>query len=130
METIEIDFDVYKALTGRRATASVTYNDVLRELLNLGPAHPSSPSEESPSGAAWVSKGVSFPHGTEFRAQYKGQSYTGKVDDGALVLDGKRYTSPSAAAMSITASPVNGWMFWDARQPGRHRWVQIKELRR
>ena len=129
METIEIDFDVYKALTMRRTTASVTYNDVLREVLDLGPASSAAPTKEQHTGAAWVCKGVAFPHGTEFRAQYKGQTHTGKVDNGALVVDGKRYTSPSAAAMSISSSQVNGWTFWEARKPGQGRWVQIRELR-
>ena len=35
MTTIEIDFDVFKELTIRRTTESVTYNDVLLELLGL-----------------------------------------------------------------------------------------------
>ena len=35
--TIEIDFDVFKELTNRRKTENVSYNDVLRELLNLNP---------------------------------------------------------------------------------------------
>ena len=35
MEMIEIDFDVYKALTMKRTSQEVTYNDVLRELLDL-----------------------------------------------------------------------------------------------
>jgi hypothetical protein len=128
METIEIDFDVYKALTMRRASASVSYNDVLRDILHLKPSSGEVPKPQ-PAGAAWMSKGISFPHGTEFRAQYKGQTYNGRVENGALVVSGKRYTSPSAAAMSITISPVNGWTFWEARKPGQNRWLPIKALR-
>jgi len=34
MPFIEIDFDVYKALTARRPSEDVTENDVLRQLLH------------------------------------------------------------------------------------------------
>lgn len=36
MATIDVDFEVYKALTIRRETEEMTYNDVLRHLLSLG----------------------------------------------------------------------------------------------
>ena len=36
MVTIDVDFDVFKAITNRRADESVTNNDVLRALLKLG----------------------------------------------------------------------------------------------
>jgi hypothetical protein len=36
MVALDVDFEVFKALTNRRATESVTYNDVIRELLGLG----------------------------------------------------------------------------------------------
>ncbi|HJX10498.1 MAG TPA: DUF4357 domain-containing protein [Candidatus Binatia bacterium] len=132
MTTIDIDFDVYKALTLRRVTEAMTYNDVLRELLRLGPKR----DESRSTGAAatgqgdWVTKGVRFPLGTEFRATYKGQQYEGKVESGALVIDGKRFDSPSAAAVAITGNPVNGWTFWECRLPGKGSWQMIKSLRR
>jgi len=53
-------------------------------------------------------KGVRFPNGTEFRATHKGQTYYGKVQDGELVDQNKKYSSPSAAAVAITNNPVNG----------------------
>ena len=66
-----------------------------------------------------ISKGVRFPQGTQFRASYKGQTHLAEVENGALQLNGKRYASPSAAAMSITRVPANGWTFWECRIPGR-----------
>jgi len=128
--TIDIDFDVYKELTLRRATESVTYNDVLRELLKLGAANN---KPESTSGAGgvgdWTPKGVRFPQGTEFRARYKGQIYVAKVEKGALVRDGKRFDSPSAAAKDVTKNFVNGWNFWECRFPGDSTWRNILPLR-
>ncbi len=75
-------------------------------------------------------KGVRLPAGTEFRAMYKARSYFARVEGGALVLEGKRYDSPSAAAVSITGSAVNGWRFWEARLPGQSGWNMIESFRR
>jgi len=131
MMNIEIDFDVFKELTNRRATESMTYNDVLRELLGLNPLKTSVTSSASVSSAGdWTTKGVTFPAGTEFRANYKGRTLLGKVESGSLVVNGKRFDSPSAAAVSITGNMVNGWIFWECRMPGRTSWQTIKMLRK
>ena len=79
----------------------------------------------------WVSKGVKFPAGTDFRAEYRGQTYSGRVEGGALVLaNGKRFDSPSPAAISITGNSVNGWIFWECKFPGKPEWQRIDTLRR
>ncbi|MFN2406662.1 MAG: DUF2924 domain-containing protein [Pyrinomonadaceae bacterium] len=82
------------------------------------------------SHVPWVWKGVSFPHGTEMRAEYSGRKYFAKVDDGAIVYDGKRFKSPSPAANAITGNAVNGWKFWECKMPGKNRWVPISKLRK
>lgn len=132
MRTIEVDFDVFKALTLRRPTESVTENDALRELLGLPPARHAAmtPAAGGPAPGDWIAKGVRFPAGTEFRANYKGQTWLARVEGGALVLNGKRFDTPSAAAMSITGNPVNGWTFWECRLPGQVSWRMIKALRK
>jgi len=131
MKTIEIDFDVYKALTVRRDTEEVSYNDVLRELLGLPQKRVQTVVAKSPSAPGdWVQKGVRFPNGTEFRATYKGQMHQGKVESGSLVVEGKKFDSPSAAAVAITGNPVNGWIFWECRLPGKDSWQIIKSLRK
>lgn len=131
MHTIEVDFDVFKQLTVRRATEEVTYNDVIRELLGLGQTKPSAAKGTTgPSPDDWVAKGVRFPAGTEFRANYKGQVRTGRVEGGALAVNGQSYDSPSAAAVAITGSAVNGWRFWECRFPGKSSWQLIESLRR
>lgn len=133
MYTIDVDFDVYKQLTIRRATEDVTYNDVVRELLGMVKSAPT-PHAEKRNGQSpgdWVAKGVRFPVGTDFRANYKGQVHTASIEAGALVLsDGKRFDSPSAAAVSITGNAVNGWRFWECRLPGKSSWQLIESLRR
>lgn len=138
--TLEVDFDVYKTVFARRANESVTENDVLRDLLGLPPkqaAAGSAPATTTPARAFdntspedWVVKNVRFPQGTDFRATHKGKTYTGRVHGGALVVDGKSYDSPSAAAVAITGNAVNGWRFWECRLPGKSTWQLIEGLRR
>ena len=130
--SIEIDFDVYKELTMRRESADMTENDVLREVLNLGEKQPNSDQNgrAADPGTPWTCKGVTFPHSTLFRCEYKGQTYRAKVQDGALVYDGERHTSPSSAARAVTGTSVNGWHFWDCKMPESHRWKLIHEVRK
>lgn len=131
MNTIEIDFDVFKKLTGMRETESTTYNDVLRRLLGLSaPKVPALPLETQSTNGGWTTRGVTFPAGTEFRASYKGIAISGRIESGALVVNGKRFDSPSAAAVAITGNPVNGWVFWECKIPGRTSWQMIKSLRK
>ncbi|MBS0365503.1 MAG: DUF2924 domain-containing protein [Proteobacteria bacterium] len=129
MPTIEVDFDVFKALTARRPAENVSENDVLRELLHLPRSASGSALPARPAPDDWVTKGVRLPAGSELRATYKGQTYLARVAAGALVLNGKRFDSLSAAAMSVTQHPVNGWTFWKARLPGQGRWADLKALR-
>jgi hypothetical protein len=138
MQTIEVDFDVYKKLTLLRETEDDSYNDVLREVLKLGPTSALSvPGIVESTGALlqtgdWIVKGVKFPEGTEFRADYKGQRYMGIVKKSALIVNGKPYDTPSAAAMAITGGPVNGWKFWDCHSTnpnGGNVWRNISGMR-
>jgi len=113
--TIEVDFDVMKALMARRASETVSNNDVLRDLLKL-PAATQQPKEPAAAVAGdWIVKGVRFAAGTEFRGKHQGRVHIGRVEGGALVLDGKQYGSPSHAANSITGYAINGWNFWEVR---------------
>ena len=129
MQTIEIDFDVFKAITVRRKHAGITPNDVLREVFGLEPRQ-DPVKQKAHSGKPWVVKGVVFPHGTEFRKSYKGQMYYARIDDGSLLLNGKKFSSPSAAAMSITKNSTDGWKFWECKMPGNHNWQIIISLRK
>lgn len=136
--TISVDFDVYKALFSLRESEAMTENDVIRKLLRLPP----SPARQALVGEQtagktgsvaaddWIAKNVRIPAGTEFRASYKGKVYLAHVQAGALQLNGNAYDSPSAAAMAITHTPVNGWIFWECRLPGSVGWIRIDSLRK
>lgn len=125
MQTIEIDFDVYKELTIRRKNENETYNDVLRKVLNLTNLKKSLETKKDSTKNAWIVKGVKFPEGTDFRALYKGITYTGKVVESHLYVNGKYYNSPSSAACAITGNSVNGWGFWEVRFPNQLSWKKM-----
>jgi len=129
MQSIEIDFDVYKKLTILRETEKTTYNDVLRKLLELPTLISTAPKQNWKSENSWATKYYIFPHGTEFKANYKGKEYQGFVKDGHLLLNGRRYSSPSRAAISITNNSVNGWVFWECRLPNSSNWVSISSFK-
>jgi hypothetical protein len=130
VQSIDIDFDVYKALTVRRSSESDTYNDVLRGLLNLPPLEKRTRSAEPTEGMAWVSKGVVFPDGTEFRATYKGQNVTARVARGRLRGAGDKVASSlSQAARLVTQNSVDGWSFWEVKRPSDLKWQRAGALR-
>lgn len=124
--SIPIDFEVFKALTAELSSPADTYNDVLRRVLGLAKAVRETADADA---GAWTVDGATFPQGTEFRAKYKGQFHTGRVEAGALVVAGKRFTSPSPAAMAITRGNVNGWRFWECRLPGESSWRSVDSFR-
>jgi hypothetical protein len=129
MVALDIDFEVYKALTNRRATEDVSYNEVLRELLGLKASAAQSPTP--PSG--WTCKGVTLPDGTELRAEFKGKLYTAKIVDRAWVQEGFKervFGSPSAAAFAITDTAYNGWGFWQVKRPSDPAWMPLSKLRK
>lgn len=125
--SIEVDFEVYKELTYQRKSEADSYNNVIRRLLkkpdeqsdarSLGPKRP------------YVTEGVSFPAGTEFRLKHKGVFYYGKIEDGMLVVGTKRFTSVSAAGRSVTGTSMNGWIHWWCKRPGDDTYIPIARLR-
>lgn len=136
MHTIEVEFDVLKALMAQRESEDVSYNDVIRKMLQDSGKLPESvkPKMTPPAVVAladdWIYKGVRFPVGTEFRADYKGERHYGRVDRGGMIVNGERATSPSQAAYIITKNAVNGWRFWECRFPGESGWIVLRDVRR
>lgn len=140
---IDIDFEVYKALTSMRRAEEHAYNDVLRELLSLPPREvkvvEAVGTAVGTSSAVAVglavkaqglhSRGLFLPEGTELRAIYKGSEYHAVVKNG--IIDnhaGDTFASPSAAAGAITETTVNGWRFWEAKRPNDLNWYRLDQL--
>jgi hypothetical protein len=156
---IDIDFEVFKALTNMRESEADTYNHVLRRLLDLPPSPPATSLQDllasaprktgllgSPKGSslgvggildqitqalggAWFN-GVHLPDGTKFRATYKGGNHSAEIKNGHWVdSEGNVRTSPSDAASAISGTNVNGWRFWQVLRPGDSRWLKLDELK-
>lgn len=137
---IEIDFDVFKALTARRESESHTYNDVLRDLLELDSVQEvgiESPLQEvgdalsRPLGVAgFYSRGVHLPDATLLRARYKQREFKARIHGDRWVDEhGREHASASAAASAITGTNVNGLRFWEAKRPSDTGWRRLELLR-
>lgn len=130
MATITVDFEVFKEITSRRTSESVTENDVLRAALGLDKKAPQKAPDATRGSPVAVFKGVSFPEGTQFRATYKGKTYTASIKNGMWTDSGGTVrNSPSEAAVKITGKPWNGWRFWHCKRPQDADWVLIDTLR-
>lgn len=130
MQTIDIDFEVFKALTIRRETESVTYNDVLRRLLGLEVSEKreqmQSSAELGAGAGGFNLRGLVLPNGTKLRVIYKGTLHTAEIKGNRWVDErGNEHASPSAAATHITGTTVNGWRFWEAKRPSDPTWRKL-----
>ena len=134
MRTIDIDFEVHKRIEMERMSFAETPNAVLRRLLHINGATSVAPVAPS-SGRPWASKGVTLPHGTELRMEYNGHVYTGRIDNGRWLIEGKEFKSPSAAASGVALTKngrhtsLDGWIYWQVKRPGDTNWIAINQLR-
>jgi len=137
METrpIDIDIDVHKAIEAERRDFTETDNSVLRRLLGIEDDDLASVSAKEKR--AWCGKGHSaglwLPHGTDLRLRYNTTNLEGVVDDGALVFNGERFSSPSGVRQLCRTRKgevphLNGKTIIDARLPGSSEWVRLDAL--
>ncbi len=136
MRQIDIDFEVYKAMTAMRHTEEHSYNDVIRELLGLEVKQITSVYDDNAQAGAVElaarglrSRGLFLPDGTKLRATYKGNQFNAKVEGGVIINKaGTTFMSPSAAASEITKTTVNGWRFWEGKRPADTEWRRLDQL--
>ncbi|MGD9658545.1 MAG: hypothetical protein AB7U61_13080 [Methylocystis sp.] len=137
MRTIEIDFDVHKAIENERRGFDESPNDALRRLLGL-PEDKSFQSRGSAFPAKqkdWTDKGVILPHGTDLRMEYSGRTYIGKILNGEWVIGDMKFDSPSGAASGVALTKkgkrtrLDGWKYWFVRRPLETSWVFLENLR-
>lgn len=137
MRTIDIDFEIHQLIESKRTSFSDTPNEVLRRELGLGtsPIVPPPSTPQASSGRSWTGRGVTLPHGTELRMEYNGRQYSGVIENGEWLVEGKCFNSPSGAACGVASTkdgnstPLNGWNYWYCKRPGDTDWTSIKQLR-
>lgn len=122
---IDIDFEVFKALTALRHNEAHSYNAVLRELLNLDPVDPSLNKIKGK-----ILGGRFLPNGTELRAKYKNDFFYAEIVGEKLMYEGEIHSSASSAASAVTGTNVNGLNFWDVKRPGDVDWKRMTTLPR
>lgn len=135
---IEVDFEVFKALTMLRQSENHTYNEVLRDLLGLqktlgrqlGDQLGGITAAFGPKpNTGFASRGLYLPDGTLLRAKYKHRTYEARIEKGKwLFPDDREFASPSGAANAITGTQVNGLRFWEARRPSDTEWRKLDAL--
>lgn len=131
MQQIDIDFEVWKALTAKRRDESHSYNQVLRELLGIASEGADEPAAMDLVLAGRALGGRFLPNGTQLRAKYKGAWHHAEIKDAQLVdVDGAVYDSASAAARAVTSTNVNGLTFWDVKRPSDSAWRKLMTLSR
>lgn len=128
MESIKPDSPLSDKPVSQSSFNKMNQIDVFQPFTNMDNVELDSPKNPI-DGLPWIIDGLAFPKGTEFRGKYKGYFYYGKVSGGALMMNGKEFLSPSAAAMTITRSSVDGWLFWDCKPPGASSWINIHTLK-
>lgn len=136
LQSIEVDWDIYKMVETERRSFDEPHYVALRRLLRL-PAPKAPPEPEAESGRPWVEDGVEVPHGSLARMEYLrgSQVYEGRFLNGRLVVNGKSYVSLSAAASALAMTKdgskpsLNGWLYWKVKFPGETVWRSLAALR-
>jgi len=128
MESIKPDTSLRGVPVSQPSFNEMNQKDASHAAINLETVKFDSPKNPI-DGLPWIIDDLAFPKGTEFRGKYKGYFYFGKVSGGALMMNGKEFFSPCAAAMTITRSSVDGWLFWDCKPPGASSWTDIYTLK-
>ena len=123
---IEIDFDVFKALTLRRSTEDISYNDVLRELLGLGPQKNPVSSALSSGHGDWVTKGVRFPTARNSALPTRVRNTTERLSLEGLLLTISVFIPLRRPPLKLLATRSMDGLFGSAACPGKSSWQMIK----
>jgi hypothetical protein len=110
-------YELSQTVQRRLKEENLTADEVLRKALGM--------KNEGFS----TSDGTYFPEGSVFLTWYKDRACSAVVKDGAIDIDGKTFTSLSAAAAHYTGRPTtNGWSFWSVKIPGKQEFVLCSTL--
>ncbi len=140
MKIIEIPDELYLALLeetlkGNHREVHVFIKYLLQQK-NQREVISHNPLFSNGTGKNLVTKGGHIPHGTKLQCAYKGRTFSGLVDDGAIVVEGERFRSPGEAAIYVAKlqgndrASINGWIFWKYFDSLTNEWEVLDNLRK
>jgi len=125
-KTIEIDLEVHRLIETNRLSFDEPEGDILRRMVGLKPLE-----KQKPTGKGLdLGHGVILPDDTLLRGMHNRVEHQAEIIGGWILLNGKRYKSPSGAATAIRGYPENGWRFLQVKRPQDSEWVPLKKLRK
>ena len=139
--TIEIDWDIHRAIVNEQRGFNEPPYKALRRLLGLPDTSEETISEArvplNDPGIPWREDGIEIPSGSRARMKYNygRQVYEGYFFDGKLVVNGEEFDTLSDAASSLAVTKagkktqLNGWLYWEALLPGEKQWKHLKDMR-
>ncbi len=134
---IEIDIDVNKLIESHRISFEETQNEILKRILKN-----KNTTEDvfmpigvenrimniSNNGLFW--KDTLLKNGLLLRKKFKGKLHYAKIENNQIVINNKSFHSPSAAAVELTNTSQNGWIFWEYFDEEKNTWEILDNLRK
>jgi hypothetical protein len=135
MKKIEISIEVHKWIEMNRVSFDESENDILLRISKQDkqsevfiPFNVNDNLWNVKDGLTW--KGVFLRNGMKLKKEYKGKLYTAEIINNQIVLNNKSFHSPSAAAIEVTGTSVNGWIFWEYFNSEKSEWELLNNLRK
>jgi len=122
IKTIRISEKVYGEIA-KRGKFGETPNDVLERVFHI---------ERTIENIKSNKRASLPPNGTNCRMKLKGKYIYGKINYGRLCTDdGREYSSFSKAASDIRGVSLNGWYYWEIRNPfDQNEWISADNWRK
>ncbi|MFK4489575.1 hypothetical protein [Bradyrhizobium sp. USDA 336] len=138
LTSIQIDFDIHKAIEAERRGFEEPPYIALRRLLGLPAPREKIERIRAEDGTPWSEDGIVIPHGSLARMEYQrgAQVFEGAFLNGRLVVNGRSYDTLSAAATDLARTKsgkrtsLNGWSYWKVKVRGEGPWKLMLDLRR
>lgn len=134
---IEIDIDVNKLIESHRISFEETQNEILKRILKnkntIEDVFMPIDIENrimniNNNGLFW--KGTLLKNGLILRKNFKGKLHYAKIENNQIVINNKSFHSPSAAAVELTNTSQNGWIFWEYFDEEKNVWKILDNLRK
>jgi hypothetical protein len=111
----------------------VLSNEQLEALQALGvkpeDVTPAALRSATPATGYLYCRGGKIPNGQVLRTTHKGKTSEALVQGGLIMLNGRGYDSPSAAARGAGHGVVDGWRVWEFLDAKDGKWRPLKVLR-